>query len=62
VDLTLYGHIHSFYQYENANIPAFISGGGGADDEKLDSYGRHFMLIEIGADDGLLSTDVVFVD
>jgi Icc protein len=62
VDLTLYGHIHSFYQYENASIPAFISGGGGADDEKLDSYGRHFMLIEVGADAGVVSTNVVFVD
>ena len=62
VDLTLYGHIHSFYQYENAGIPAFISGGGGAGDEKLDNYGRHFMVIEIGADTGVTSTDVVWVD
>ena len=30
VDLTLYGHIHSYYAFENAGIPAHISGGGGA--------------------------------
>lgn len=62
VDLTLYGHVHSFYRFENAGIPAFISGGGGADDEKLDGYGRHFMVIEVGADAGVVATDAVFVD
>ena len=26
VDLTLYGHIHSYYEFDNAGIPAFVSG------------------------------------
>jgi predicted phosphodiesterase len=62
VDLSLYGHIHSFYQFENAGIPAFISGGGGALPEKLDGIGRHVMVIDIGADGGLERTEVVRVD
>jgi 3',5'-cyclic-AMP phosphodiesterase len=46
VDLTLYGHIHSYLAYDNAGIPAHISGGGGARPEKLDGIGRHFLVIE----------------
>jgi 3',5'-cyclic-AMP phosphodiesterase len=62
VDLTLYGHIHSFYAYDNAGIPAFISGGGGALAEQLDGIGRHVMVIEIGADTGVIATEIVRVD
>jgi predicted phosphodiesterase len=36
VDLTIYGHIHSYYRFDNAGIPAFISGGGGAIPERFD--------------------------
>lgn len=46
VDLTLYGHIHSFYAFENAGIPARISGGGGAIPERFDGIGRHFLRID----------------
>tara|TARA_R110002095_G_scaffold49339_2_gene43574 strand:- start:437 stop:1522 length:1086 start_codon:yes stop_codon:yes gene_type:complete len=45
VDLTLYGHVHSLYKFENAGIPAFISGGGGALPERFDGIDRHFLLI-----------------
>jgi len=45
VDLTLYGHIHSYYAFENAGIPAYISGGGGAVPERFDRVGRHFLVI-----------------
>jgi len=62
VDLTLYGHIHSYYEFDNAGIPAFISGGGGAIPERFDDIGRHFMVIEIGADRGVVDTRVVRVD
>lgn len=62
VDLTLYGHIHSFYEFDNAGIPAFISGGGGALAEQLDGIGRHVMVIEIGADAGVVTTEIVRVD
>ncbi len=47
VDLTLYGHVHSFYAYANAGIPAYISGGGGAVPERLDGIGRNFLTIDV---------------
>jgi 3',5'-cyclic-AMP phosphodiesterase len=47
VDLTLYGHIHTFVSYDNAGIPAYISGGGGADPMRLDGIDRHFLVIEL---------------
>ena len=47
VDLTLYGHIHTYVEYENAGIPAFISGGGGADPVRLDGIDRHFLVVEL---------------
>ncbi len=68
VALTLYGHIHSYYDFENAGIPARISGGGGAWPEKLDGIGRHFLAIDVDparADEpggGVVSIDVVRVD
>lgn len=49
VDLTLYGHIHTYLQFENAGIPAYISGGGGADPMLGDGIDRHFLIIEIDA-------------
>ncbi len=62
VDLTLYGHIHSYYAYSNAGIPAYISGGGGAIPEKLDGIGRHFLVIEADPPGGLGPVGVVRVD
>jgi predicted phosphodiesterase len=62
VALTLYGHIHSFYQFENAGIPAFISGGGGAFEERLDGYHRHYLLIDLGAAEGIIASQRVDVD
>ncbi|NVB79896.1 MAG: metallophosphoesterase [Kofleriaceae bacterium] len=47
VDLTLYGHIHTYVSFDNAGIPAFISGGGGADPMKWDGINRHFLIIEM---------------
>lgn len=49
VDLTLYGHIHTFVQYENGGIPAFISGGGGAQPMKGDGIDRHFLVVHFDA-------------
>jgi Icc protein len=62
VDLTVYGHIHSYYQFENAGIPAYISGGGGAIPERFDGIGRHFMVFELAAGEGILERKVVRVD
>jgi predicted phosphodiesterase len=45
VTTTFYGHIHSYYAFENAGIPAFISGGGGAIPERFDGIGRHFLVV-----------------
>lgn len=48
VDLTLYGHIHTFVEFENAGIPAFISGGGGARPMTWDGLDRHFLVVPFG--------------
>jgi hypothetical protein len=52
VDLTLYGHVHSYYEFENAGIPAYISGGGGAYPERFDGIDRHFLVIEVDPAEG----------
>ncbi len=62
VDLTLYGHVHSYYSFDNAGIPAFISGGGGAIPERFDRIGRHFMVFDIDAAQGVLDQSVIKVD
>ena len=62
VDLTVYGHVHSYYAFENAGIPAFISGGGGAVPERFDNVGRHFMVFEIDSELGLLAHQKIEVD
>lgn len=60
VDLTLYGHIHTFVEFDNAGIPAFISGGGGADPMKGDGIERHFLVIDFH--DGTQTVAVQRVD
>jgi predicted phosphodiesterase len=62
VDLTLYGHIHSFYAFDNAAIPAYISGGGGAIPERFDDVGRHFLVVDVDGTGGVRDTRVVRVD
>lgn len=60
VDLQLYGHIHTLVEYEDAGIPAFISGGGGAQPMRGDGIGRHFLVIDFDGEDQTVS--VVRVD
>jgi 3',5'-cyclic-AMP phosphodiesterase len=63
VDLALYGHIHTLIEFENAGIPAFISGGGGADPMRWDGIGRHFLVVTIDPAAGTTpKVDVVRVD
>jgi len=62
VDLTLYGHIHAYYSFKNAGIPAVISGGGGASPEHGGDIGRHFVVFDVDATRGILSSEVVRVD
>lgn len=54
VDLTLFGHIHTYIAFENAGIPSYISGGGGARQERWDGISkRHFLIVDVsGAADG----------
>lgn len=47
VDLVLFGHVHSYYAFTLAGIPAFISGGGGGLPERLDGVGRHYLVVEV---------------
>jgi 3',5'-cyclic AMP phosphodiesterase CpdA len=62
VDMTLYGHIHSNYAFDNAGIPAHISGGGGAIPERFDGIGRHFMVFDVGPVTGVKRAAIVRVD
>lgn len=63
VDLALYGHIHSYYEFSNAGVPSYISGGGGARPERFDGIGRHFLVVEVDpADNQVLSVERIEVD
>jgi len=62
VDLTLYGHIHSYYAFDNAGIQAHISGGGGAIPERFDDIGRHFLVVDADPADNRLDVRIVRVD
>jgi len=62
LDLTLYGHVHSYYSFSNAGIPAFISGGGGAIPEQFDGVGRHFLAVDVDPDAGIRNVSLVRVD
>lgn len=62
VDLTLYGHVHSYYAFSNGGIPAFISGGGGALPERMDGVGRHFLSIDVDPPRQLFEVSLTRVD
>jgi 3',5'-cyclic AMP phosphodiesterase CpdA len=47
VDLTLYGHLHTYTSFSNAGIPAHVSGGGGADPMAFDGIDRHFLVVDV---------------
>jgi predicted phosphodiesterase len=62
VDVTLYGHIHTYYAFANAGIPAYISGGGGAIPERFDGIGRHYLTVDVYPSKGIVQTGVVRID
>ncbi|MCP4132935.1 MAG: metallophosphoesterase [bacterium] len=62
VDATFYGHIHSLYEFTNAGIKAYISGGGGAIPERFDGIGRHFLTVTANPSSGMESVQVNKVD
>jgi Icc protein len=55
VDLTLYGHIHTFIPFRQRRDPAYSSGGGAAAPMRLDGIDRHFLVIELAPADGLIA-------
>lgn len=61
VDLTIYGHVHTFESYSNAGIEAYISGGGGALPMSFDGIGRHYLKIEVEPRRQRFTTGVVRV-
>lgn len=61
-DVIFFGHIHSYYEFENAGIPSYISGGGGAIPERFDGIGRHFLVVEVDPDAGVTAVRRVDVD
>lgn len=62
VDLTLYGHIHTYFPFSNAGIPAHISGGGGAIPERFDGIGRHYVTVDVDPNGGVVQTGLVRID
>lgn len=62
VDLTLYGHVHSYYAFANAGIPAFITGGGGAIPERFDAIGRHYLIVDADPTRSTLDVALARVD
>ena len=62
VDLTLYGHVHTYFNFENAGIPAHISGGGGAVPERFDNIERHILVIDVTPSTSDFDVSVVRVD
>lgn len=47
VDVAFYGHLHTYVSYASGGIPSYISGGGGAIEERLDGIGRHFLTVDV---------------
>jgi 3',5'-cyclic AMP phosphodiesterase CpdA len=62
VDVTIYGHVHSYYAFSNAGIPAYVTGGGGAVPERLDGIGRHYLAIDVDPRTQLFQVAVIRVD
>jgi 3',5'-cyclic-AMP phosphodiesterase len=61
-DVLFMGHIHSYYAFSIAGVPAYISGGGGAIQERLDGIERHYLKVEAIAGQRIESVAIVRVD
>lgn len=62
VDALFLGHIHSYYAFSNAGIPSYISGGGGAIEERLDGIQRHYLRVRAHPQRGIEDVGLVRVD
>ena len=61
VDALFFGHVHSFYTFSLASVPSFISGGGGAIQERLDGIERHYLKVSLDPDSPSPLRDVTVV-
>ena len=61
VDALFLGHIHSYYAFSVAGIPTYISGGGGAIQERFDGIERHYLKVRASAR-GIEDVAIVRVD
>ncbi|MFT5352866.1 MAG: Icc protein [Polyangiales bacterium] len=50
VDAIFFGHVHSYYAYSLGDVPTYISGGGGAIQERLDGIERHYLRVNLVPD------------
>jgi hypothetical protein len=62
VDALFLGHIHSYYAFSSAGVPTYISGGGGAIQEKLDGIERHYLRVRMDPKSGIEDVAIVRVD
>jgi predicted phosphodiesterase len=62
VDALFLGHIHSYYAFSAAGVPTYISGGGGAIEERFDGIGRHYLRVRVDPDRGIEDVSIVRVD
>jgi hypothetical protein len=62
VDATFHGHVHSFYAFSQAGIPAYISGGGGAIPETMDGLGRHYLRVTVDPVSQAIEVSIARVD
>jgi predicted phosphodiesterase len=62
VDVLFLGHIHSYYAFSNAGVPTYLSGGGGAIQERLDGIERHYLRVGVDPSRGIQDVAIVRVD
>jgi 3',5'-cyclic AMP phosphodiesterase CpdA len=62
VDALFLGHIHSYYAFSSAGIPTYISGGGGAIEERLDGIARHYLRVRVDPEQRIEDVAIVRVD
>ncbi len=61
VDALFFGHVHSYYAYSLGGIDTYISGGGGAIQERLDGIERHYLTVDLDPE-GIQSVGLVRID
>ena len=62
IDVLFLGHIHSYYAFSSAGVPTYISGGGGAIQERFDGIERHYLRVRASSARGVQDVAVVRVD